>query len=185
MTTDEPIVSARCALIVVPRAVLEASKASAGSGVDWPGVGLVSEELIATMPLGHWLTKLDADPGVAPWLVRGIVVPDPLLPTGQRVVGHAGGHGRPDAAGRVEAGYTLAVTARGHGLATEAVTAWFGWAHQHGGRIGRLSVGEENEPSLAIAARLGLRQVNRTWDEDDQIWETVLEAPLPLATAVA
>ena len=184
MTIREPIVSARCELIVVPRAVLESATTSAGGGVDWPGIGPVSEELIATMPVDLWLTRLDADPSVAPWLVRGIVMPDPHLPSGQRVVGHAGGHGRPDDDGRVEAGYTVGVAHRGQGLATEAITAWFGWAHQHGGRIARLSVGEENAPSLAIADRLGLRKVDRIWDEDDQIWETVLEAALPLSAAV-
>lgn len=165
---------------MVPRSVLEAARDAKDGGGDWPGVGEVSAELIATMPCAHWLAKLDADVDAAGWLVRGIVVTDATAPTGRLVVGHVGGHGRPDADGRVEAGYTLAVAARGVGLATEAVRAWFEWAHRQGARIARLSIAEGNEASLALAERLGLTAVDRMWDEPDQVWETVLEGTLPL-----
>jgi len=179
---DEAIVAERLRLVIVPRSVLEAAAAT-GHGVHWPGIGAVSDELVATMPCTQWLARLDADPGVARWSARGIVIGDPDSPTGHRLVGHAGGHGRPDAEGRAEAGYTLAADERGKGIATEAVRAWFDWAHRLGARTARVSIADGNAPSSRLAARLGLTPVDRVWDEDDAVWETVLEAPLPLRAA--
>ena len=110
-----------------------------------------------------------------------MVVPDPASPTGRRVVGHVGGHDRPDDEGIVEAGYTVAEAERGRGYATEAAAGWFAWAHGRGARRARLSTTEDNAASQAVIDRLGLTWVARAWDEDDQVWEDVFEADLPLA----
>ncbi len=176
---DDPIRTARMELVVIPRRVL-ASMAEREGDVDWPDVATVSAELVATLPAGLRHRQLEGDPDVAPWLVRGMVVPDPTSPTGRRVVGHVGGHDRPDVHGIVEAGYTVAEADRGRGYATEAAAGWFAWAFARGARRARLSTTDGNAASRAVIARLGLTWVARVWDEDDQVWEDVYEADLPL-----
>ena len=42
------------------------------------------------------------------------------------------------------------------------------WAHdQHGIRTFIVSVSPENEPSLALARKMGFVEVGRHWDEED------------------
>ena len=177
-----PIVAERCRLLVVPPSVLDAVAAHPGVDLEWPGVGLLSGELTTTMPALHRIRQLRDDPDLLAWLVRAIVVPDTSQSTGLAVVGHLGGHDRPDDDGVVEVGYTLATTARGQGLATEAARAWFGWAHDHGARQARLSIQPTNVASQGVARRLGLEAGRGSWDEDDAAWEVVWEATLPLST---
>jgi [ribosomal protein S5]-alanine N-acetyltransferase len=103
------------------------------------------------------------------WLVRGIV----LRGAGRPLVGHAGFHGppgvnatkHPDA---VEVGYTVFPPFRRRGYAAEAVRALIGWAHDERG-IRRViaSIGPGNVPSLALARRLGFREIGRHWDDED------------------
>lgn len=179
----DPIVTARLTLEVIPAEVLTTISVPGPDRVGWPGVGRIPVELCATMPAAMRLRQIEADPSVAAWLVRGIMVDDPTSPTGRRVVGHLGGHDRPDGTGTVEAGYTVAETDCGRGYATEAATAWFAWAHANGARRARLSTTAENDPSLAVIRRLGLTPTERVWDDDDQVWEQVFEADLPLSPA--
>ena len=80
----------------------------------------------------------------------------------------------------VEIGYSLDPDWRGRGLATDAARAWFAWAHERGARVARLSFDPTNEPSIAVGRRLGLHHVDDVWDVDDEVWEQVWEAPLPL-----
>ncbi len=146
----------------------------------WPGIGPVIDELVSTLPAALRLGQLRADPAVRPWLVRGIIAAEPSSPSGRAVIGHIGGHGAPGADGSVEIGYTVANGWRRRGVATEAAIAWFAWAHCHHARRARLSTTEDNAASLAIARRLGLGPIGRVWDDDDQVWEAVFEADLPL-----
>jgi len=176
----DPIVASGLELVLIPPDVLVAASATDGEPVPWPAVAPISTELAASMPAGLRLRQAEADPSVAAWLIRAIVVEDPAAPGRRRVVGHLGGHGRPDADGVAEAGYTVAAADRGQGLATAGVRAWFAWAHRHGARTAQLSIDPANGPSNAIAARLGFRPVERVWDEDDQVWEQVFRTPLPL-----
>lgn len=185
-----PIPTGRFELVLIPGEVLLAitevpGAAGAGDGsepgVDWPGVGPISAELTTTIPAVLRLGQARADAAVAPWLVRGIVAPDPDTPTGHVVIGHLGGHGPPDEHGAVEIGYTVAEAWRRRGVATECARAWFAWAHGHGATRARLSTTDDNAASLAIAARLGLAPTGRMWDDDDQVWEQVFEGDLPLA----
>jgi RimJ/RimL family protein N-acetyltransferase len=175
-----PIRTTRLELVLIPEAVLRAMADDGTDAVEWPGVGEIAAELVATLPSALRLRQVEADSAVAPWLVRGIVLRDPPAPTGPRIVGHIGGHDRPDAAGIVEAGYTVAEADRRRGYATEGAAGWFAWAHAHGARRARLSTTADNPASQAVIARLGLMPVDRVWDEDDQVWEDVFEADLPL-----
>lgn len=178
-----PITTTRLRLMVVPSETLRAiSELGPDDEVIWPGVGPVPRQLAETMPASMRIRQAEADPAIAAWLIRGIVVDDPSSDTRARLIGHIGGHDRPDEHGMVEVGYTVAEADRGRGVATEAARAWFGWAHRHGGRVARLSVERSNAPSVAIARRLGLRAGEEIWDEDDQVWEVVFEAPLPLVS---
>lgn len=176
-------------LVLIPADVLRAAtvageRAAAGvsdGSVDWPGVGVIVAELVSAMPAAMRLRQVEAEPSQAAWLIRAIVVPEPASPTGVRVAGHLGGHGPPDEHGVVEVGYTVAAADRGRGLAGRGAAAWFAWAERRGATAAQLSIEPGNAPSLAVARRLGLQTVDRVWDDDDQVWELVHRAALPLA----
>jgi [ribosomal protein S5]-alanine N-acetyltransferase len=108
------------------------------------------------------------------WLVRAIVPR-----AGERsMVGHIGFHGPPDAIGRAEMGYTVLPQFRRQGYATEAAQAMIDWARvQHGVTHFYLSIAPTNEPSLAMAAKLGFKQVGEQIDEEDGL-ELVFELVL-------
>jgi RimJ/RimL family protein N-acetyltransferase len=110
------------------------------------------------------LRQMTEDPAHGPWLARVMVQRAP----GSPMVGHIGFHGKPDARGMVEVGYTVFPEHRRRGYAFEAVQALFAWARrEHGISIFRASVGPTNEPSLRLVEKLGMRQVGRHWDEID------------------
>ena len=121
------------------------------------------------------LEQMRRDPSLQPWLVRALV-----LREGRDVVGHAGFHGPPGANGKrdpeaVELGYEVFQAFRGRGLATEAATALIGWARdEHDIRRFIVSIAPSNDPSLAIAAKLGFVQTGEQWDEEDGL-ELVFE----------
>lgn len=108
------------------------------------------------------LHQMRANPESAHWLIRAIVAPDGAM------LGHAGFHGPPDERGFVELGYTVFEQYRRRGYAAEAATCMMRWAQDvHGVRLFRLSVGEANDPSLALAAKLGFTHVGEQMDEID------------------
>ncbi len=187
MTLDPaaPIATERLALVVVPLATLDAIAAAPGEEVAWPGVGWFDPHLTATLPARMRRDQLEADPGLAPWLVRAVVVPDATAPTGTTIVGHLGGHDRPDDQGTVEIGYTITPAWRRRGIATDAARAWFAWAHHLGARTAQLHIEAGNAASTRIAERLGLAPGEPVWDEDDGVWEVPWRSPLPLATPAA
>jgi RimJ/RimL family protein N-acetyltransferase len=119
--------------------------------------------------------QMQRDPSLQQWLVRAVVLRD-----GRDAVGHAGFHGvagknskcDPEA---VEIGYTILPSQRGRGLATEAAKALMRWAREeHGIRRFILSIAPDNEPSLAIARKLGFEQTGEVWDDEDGV-ELVFE----------
>jgi RimJ/RimL family protein N-acetyltransferase len=72
------------------------------------------------------------------------------------LVGHAGFHGPPDAAGRLELAYEVLPHFRGRGYAREAVEALLAWAAGQPGVAGfRASVAPDNAPSVRLVQRLG------------------------------
>ena len=121
------------------------------------------------------LPQLRADPSIQPWLMRAIVLPDPE----RTMVGHIGFHGRPNDDGAAELGYTVFPEFRRRGYATEAIRGLMDWAlRQHSVRRFLVSISPENDPSLAMAAKLGFRQIGEQMDEEDGlelVHELVLE----------
>lgn len=121
------------------------------------------------------LEQMQREPYLQEWLVRAVVLRD-----GRDVVGHAGFHG---VAGKnskcdssaAEIGYTILPPFRGRGLATEAALALMTWARdEHGIPRFILSIAPDNDPSLAIARKLGFVQTGEVWDDEDGI-ELVFE----------
>jgi RimJ/RimL family protein N-acetyltransferase len=109
------------------------------------------------------LPQLEADPSVAPWLARAIVLREPE----RVVVGSAGFHG-PPAEGMAELGYEVIEEYRRRGYAQETVEALIGWAsREHGVARFRASVSPTNEPSLRLVRKLGFTESGSHWDEID------------------
>jgi RimJ/RimL family protein N-acetyltransferase len=87
-----------------------------------------------------------------------------------RVVGDCGTFGPADEDGRVEIGYGLAASFRGHGIGTEAVRALVDWlVTQPGVRVVTASVEVGNEPSRRLLERLGFTLTDGP-DGTDRHW---------------
>jgi RimJ/RimL family protein N-acetyltransferase len=84
-------------------------------------------ELMDTSALQQVDERLRADPGEAGWLTWIFIWPGVAGQPG-RLVGAGGFKGAPDAAGNVEIGYSMMLSFREQGLATEAVEGLLGWA---------------------------------------------------------
>ena len=166
------IVTPRLELVPASRALLDAllegrrdeAEAALGGSIPpgWP------DEAVAPF-LRLRRDQMRRDPATQPWLVRFLVARGEP----RTLVGHAGFHGPPGvnalgAADAVELGYALFPEHRGRGLATEAVEALVRWAAaEHGIRRFVASVAPANEPSLALARRLGFVHVGEHSDEED------------------
>lgn len=131
---------------------------------------LISAELPATWPgrtgrtMRYRLDQLSLDPLSQPWLLRAMIVREPL----RRVIGHIGFHDPPDADRRVEVGYRVDADYRRQGFAFEAVQSLFAWANaEHDICRFRASIAPDNAPSLALARKLGFVQTGSQWDEED------------------
>ncbi len=147
----------------------------------------VERELDASIPadwpdehdarfLRYRMRQLERAPGTEPWLVRAVILREPV----RTMIGHAGFHGQPGVNGKqdpgaVELGYTIFEPYRGRGYATEAAQALMDWAREEQG-ISRFiaSVAPTNDPSLAIVRKLGFVQTGEQWDEEDGL-ELVFE----------
>jgi len=80
-------------------------------------------------------------------------------------VGHIGFHG-PPADGMLEMGYTVFPRYRRQGLAIEAAQAMMDWASmQTPVQRFRVSIAPDNEASLAMAAKMGFKQVGEQIDD--------------------
>lgn len=141
--------------------------ASQAAGVELPSVFLDDAWL--------WQIRLDQigeNPSSAPWLVRA------TIDESGRVVGRAGFHGPPDERGMVEIGYEVLPEWRRRGLGTATALALIEEAASHGGvHVVRASISPDNDPSLAIARKLGFAQVGEQIDEIDGL-ELVFERPV-------
>ena len=76
-------------------------------------------------------------------------------------VGGLGFFGRPDNSGRVEFGYGLVPSARGVGLATEAVVAALTVAMDRGATIAEADTDLDNEPSQRVLVKAGFSETHR------------------------
>lgn len=130
-------------------------------------------ELNVRFPAEDWLPHAEhmlrfrradllGDPSVQPWTARAMVLPD------RRMAGYSGFHGAPDADGVAEMGYTVFAGYRRQGFAYEAARGMMDWARsERGVRRFRVSISPANEPSLAMAAKLGFSQTGEQMDEID------------------
>jgi RimJ/RimL family protein N-acetyltransferase len=126
--------------------------------------------------LRYRMRQLERAPGTEPWLVRAVILREPV----RTMIGHAGFHGQPGVNGKqdpeaVELGYTIFEPHRGRGYATEAARALMDWAATEKGiRRFIASVAPTNDPSLAIVKKLGFVHTGEQWDEEDGL-ELVFE----------
>ena len=125
--------------------------------------------------LRYRLKQLEREPQAEPWLVRAVILREPV----RTMIGHAGFHGPPGVNGKkdpeaVELGYTVFEPHRGRGYATEAAQALMDWASERGVGGFIASVSPTNAPSLAIVKKLGFVQTGEQWDEEDGL-ELVFE----------
>lgn len=130
-----------------------------------------------------WRIRLDqlrTTPEDGPWLVRLVL----LQPAGV-VIGHAGFHGRPDAAGAVEIAYTVVPEHRGNGYAHAMLAALVDEAGRRPEvRLVRATISPDNASSLEVIRRGRFVHVGEQWDDVDGI-ELVFEKELPATTHVA
>ncbi|HEY7450984.1 MAG TPA: GNAT family N-acetyltransferase [Candidatus Limnocylindria bacterium] len=117
----------------------------------------------------HWLLQLRLRqlreaPETGPWLLRPIVLADDEPVS----MGLLNFHGPPDDRGFAEIGYELRPEFWGKGYATEAVRAMFDWAAaEHGVTRFRAGIAPDNQRSMNVVTRLGMRRVGAQWDDGD------------------
>ncbi len=174
MTTPDTPTRPAVHLVLIPFDALEAmlagdlERAGAITGVPLPEFFITDK---AAQSL--WRYRRDQilrEPASAPWLARA-VVGDPA----GTVVGHAGFHGAPDAAGMVEIGYTIRPEYRRLGYGRAAVAALLREAAASPAvRVVRATISPDNVASLALARSFGFVQVGDQWDDEDGL-ELVFE----------
>jgi ribosomal-protein-alanine N-acetyltransferase len=109
------------------------------------------------------LSDIAANPAAARWIARAVV----SEPDGA-VVGAAGFHGPPDAAGMVEVSYAVATAHRRQGYATAMLAALLEWAAAEPEvRVVRASISPDNAGSLATIAGFGFSPAGEQWDDID------------------
>lgn len=123
------------------------------------------------------LGQLEADPSLQPWLLRAIVRRSDRI-----MVGHIGFHEAPGpehyrdiSPGAAEFGFEVFEPFRRQGFAREAALALMQWASQsHGVTKFVVTIEPDNEPSQALAAKLGFVRIGSHIDEIDGV-EDILE----------
>lgn len=114
-------------------------------------------------PLPYRIPRIRADPELAKYLLRLIVLRDP-----QEIIGSVGFHAGPDDAGMIEIGIRIEPGFRGLGYAQEAILGMWGWVlGDKFVRTLRYTVSPENEPSQAIIKKFGFHFVGQQIDQED------------------
>jgi ribosomal-protein-alanine N-acetyltransferase len=114
--------------------------------------------------------QVRTDPGDAAWITRATLDVERGI-----VVGTAGFHGPPDAAGMIEVGYSTDPALRRQGYARAALEALLARAADEPSvRIVRASVRPDNIASRALIAQYGFTAVGEQWDDEDGL-ETIFE----------
>jgi len=91
-----------------------------------------------------------------------------VSPVINRLLGAGGFSGRPDASGRVEIGYSMLISYREQGLATEGVKALMDWAYQDDSVqeiIARTR--SDRNPSHRVLEKSGFEQASQAIDPDE------------------
>jgi len=104
-------------------------------------------------PLRALAASPDQDPFFTMYLIRRV--------SDRLAVGGFGFFGPPDAAGRVEFGYGLVPSARGDGLASDAVTVALRHAAVAGATLAAADTDTSNIPSRCVLAGAGFVEVER------------------------
>jgi RimJ/RimL family protein N-acetyltransferase len=143
-------------------ALLNGNLAGASSAAGVPLTGY----FMAPEALGLWRLRVDqiaADPPSGRWIARAAVAePDGV------VVGHAGFHGPPDAAGMVEVAYSVDPVYRRQGYARAMLRELLRRAATEPGvKTVRASISPSNAASLATIAGFGFTETGEQWDEAD------------------
>jgi RimJ/RimL family protein N-acetyltransferase len=91
---------------------------------------------------------------------------------GGRLVGDVGLSPAEGESGVIKVGYTISPEVQGRGYATEAVRALIDYAFDVlGADVLRAYASEENEPSIRVAEKVGMRLVERMEHRyDDEVW---------------
>ncbi len=144
--------------------------ASAEAGVELTGYFLTPHALRLWQ---RRVQQIAGDPESARWIARAAVAE----PDGVAVVGHAGFHGPPDAAGMVEIAYSVDPAYRRQGYATAMLRALLRRAAEES-RVTtvRATISPDNAASLATIAGFGFSQNGEQWDEEDGL-ELIFERP--------
>jgi ribosomal-protein-alanine N-acetyltransferase len=126
-------------------------------------------------PLPYRLPMVRTDPSQAPYLLRIAV-----LPLQGAIIGGAGFHALPDAAGAIEIGFEVCAPMRRNGYGLEMLHGMWDWViEQPDVRILRYSVGVENVASQRIVRGLGFTHMGVQQDEIDgpeDVFEMSVEA---------
>ena len=132
---------------------------------------LVSDEAIGTWR--YRATQVVGAPQDLAW-VTGVIWDEDR----EVVVGKAGFHAAPDAAGMVEVGYAVDPAERRRGYARAVLLAMLARARAEPSvRTFRATVSPDNAPSLGLIAQLPFVEVGEQWDEEDGL-ETIYELPV-------
>jgi RimJ/RimL family protein N-acetyltransferase len=149
------------------------------------GRDLAAASAVAGVPLtGYFITpealklwrrraaQIAADPQSARWIARAAVAEPEGI-----VVGHAGFHGPPDAAGMVEVAYSVDPACRRQGYATAMLRELLRRAATEPGvKTVRATISPDNAASLATIAGFGFTRNGEQWDEEDGL-ELIFERP--------
>jgi len=113
------------------------------------------------------LEQVTRDPDCAPWLLRAMVRRET-----NELVGRIGFHGSPGdnslgAPDALELGYAVEPVFQRQGFAEEAIRGMLAWAARRSVDHFVVSIGENNRPSLALAAKLGFTEAARVIDDED------------------
>ncbi len=89
-----------------------------------------------------------------------------------RLIGDVGLSPAEGETGVIKVGYTISPEVQGRGYATEAVRALVDYAFDAlGAEVVRAYASEENEPSIRVAEKVGMRLVERLEHRyDDEVW---------------
>lgn len=114
-------------------------------------------------PLPHRIPRIRAQPELAKYLLRMVVLRD----LGE-IIGSAGFHAAPDESGMIEIGLGIVPACQGQGYAQEALRGMWDWvAADPLVQTLRYTVGPENGPSQAIIKKFGFHYVGQQIDEED------------------
>jgi len=160
-------------ILFTPKALdaVLSGRASSIEGVALPAGWVRSSERV----LRRRLDQVSRDPECAHWLLRAMVRRET-----REFVGRIGFHGTPGAnalgaVDAVELGYTVESKFRRQGFAEEAIRGMMDWAQTQSVSRFMASISPTNTPSLALAAKLGFKEVARVIDEEGDGPEIVFE----------